>query len=117
MRKNIAISFILIVISAILVIGATLWKSSNNTEDWYSWIQKIYSNIVAVFKPAKRSVYLVAWWDIMLSRNIWYFAKNEWYDRIFKTWNYNPVTSFENCTWDDCLLIFNLDWNEIEIII
>lgn len=109
MRKNIAISFILIVISAILVIGATLWKSSNKTEDWDSWIQKIYSNIVAVFKPAKRSVYLVAWWDIMLSRNIWHFAKKEWYDRIFKTWNYNPVSSFENCTWDDCLLFFNLE--------
>jgi len=108
MKRNIALSLTFI-ISAILIIGATLWKFSGNAEESDSWIQKIYSNIVAVFKPAKRSVYLVAWWDIMLSRNIWYFAKKEWYDRIFKTWNYNPVSSFENCTWDDCLLFFNLE--------
>ena len=108
MKKNITVSFILILISAMLVVGATLWKFSDS---WKSepWIQKIYSNIVTVFKPAKRSVYLVAGWDIMLSRNIWYFAKKEWYDRIFKEWNYNPVTSFENCTWDNCLLFFNLE--------
>ena len=107
MKRNIALSLIFI-ISAILIIGATLWKFSSNAEK-DSWIQKIYSNIVAVFKPAKRSVYLVAGWDIMLSRNIWYFAKKEWYNRIFKEWNYNPVTSFENCTWDDCILFFNLE--------
>ena len=107
MKRNIALSLIFI-ISAILIIGVTLWKFSGNAEE-DSWIKKIYSNVVAVFKPAKRSVYLVAWWDIMLSRNIWYFAKKEWYDRIFKTWNYNPLSSFENCTWDDCLLFFNLE--------
>lgn len=71
------------------------------------WI--IYSNILEVFKPAKKSVYLVAGGDIMLSRNIGYLAKKEWYDRVFKSWNYNPVSSFENCTWDDCLLFFNLE--------
>ena len=107
MKRNIALSLTFI-ISAILIIGATLWKFYGNAEE-DSWIQKIYSNIVAVFKPAKRSVYLVAGWDIMLSRNIWYFAKKEWYDRIFKEWNYNPITSFENCTWDDCILFFNLE--------
>jgi hypothetical protein len=30
-----------------------------------------------VFKPAKKSVYLVAGGDIMLSRNIGYLAKKE----------------------------------------
>jgi hypothetical protein len=109
MKKNAIISTILMIISIILIISAATWNNSKNSDDTESWIQKIYSNIVAVFKPAKKSVYLVAWWDIMLSRNIWYFAKNEWYDRIFKTWNYNPVSSFENCSWDDCLLFFNLE--------
>lgn len=97
------------IISIILIISATFWNNAKNSDQKESWIQKIYSNIVAVFKPAKKSVYLVAGWDIMLSRNIWYFAKKEWYDRIFKTWNYNPVSSFENCSWDDCLLFFNLE--------
>ena len=109
MKKNAVISTILIIISIILIISAATWNNSKNSDDTESWTQKIYSNIVAVFKPAKKSVYLVAWWDIMLSRNIWHLAKKEWYDRIFKTWNYNPVSSFENCTWDDCLLFFNLE--------
>lgn len=109
MKKNAIISSILMIISIILIISTTFWNNAKNSDQKESWIQKIYSNIVAVFKPAKKSVYLVAGWDIMLSRNIWYFAKKEWYDRIFKTWNYNPVSSFENCSWDDCLLFFNLE--------
>lgn len=109
MKKNAIISSILMIISIILIISATFWNNAKNSDQKESWIQKIYSNIVAVFKPAKKSVYLVAGWDIMLSRNIWYFAKKEWYDRIFKIWNYNPVSSFENCSWDDCLLFFNLE--------
>ena len=109
MKKNAIISSILMIISIILIISTTFWNNAKNSDQKESWIQKIYSNIVAVFKPAKKSVYLVAGWDIMLSRNIWHFAKKEWYDRIFKTWNYNPVSSFENCSWDDCLLFFNLE--------
>ena len=109
MKRNILISIILLVISSALIISTALWNNSNKAENSENWIQKIYSNIVGIFKPAKKSVYLVAWWDIMLSRNIWYFAKNSGYDRIFREWNYNPVTSFENCTWDDCLLFFNLE--------
>ncbi len=53
--------------------------------------------------------YIVAWGDIMLSRNIWFFAKNQWYDRIFKEWNYNPLNEFENCKSDNCLLFLNLE--------
>jgi len=109
MKKNAIISTILIIISIFLIIFSTFWYDSDKIQNWNSEISKIYSNIVAIFKPAKKRVYLVAWWDIMLSRNIWYFAKKEWYDRIFKEWNYNPVTSFENCSWDNCLLFFNLE--------
>ena len=53
--------------------------------------------------------YIVAWWDVMLSRNIWYFAKDEWYDRIFKEWNYNPLVEFKNCKSNNCLLFLNLE--------
>jgi len=53
--------------------------------------------------------YIVAWWDVMLSRNIWYFAKKQWYDRIFKEWNYNPLIKFENCNSNNCLLFLNLE--------
>jgi len=54
--------------------------------------------------------YLVAWGDVMLSRNIWYFAKNEWYDRVFKTWNYNPLSEFKKCKSNNCQLFLNLEW-------
>lgn len=54
-------------------------------------------------------VYIVAWWDVMLSRNIGFFAKNEWYDRIFKEWNYNPLNEFKDCKSDNCLLFLNLE--------
>ena len=53
--------------------------------------------------------YIVAWWDIMLSRNIGFFAKNQWYDRIFKEWNYNPLNEFKNCKSDNCMLFLNLE--------
>ncbi len=109
MKKNVIISSILVILSLILIISTTTWNIAKDPENSETGISKIYSNIVEIFKPAKKSVYFVAGWDIMLSRNIWYFAKNEWYDRIFKTWNYNPVSSFENCSGDDCLLFFNLE--------
>ena len=55
------------------------------------------------------NIYLVAWWDVMLSRNIWFYAKTEWYDRIFKKWNYNPLNEFKDCKTDNCLLFLNLE--------
>lgn len=61
------------------------------------------------FSTFSDSVYIVAWWDVMLSRNIWYYAKKEWYDRIFKEWNYNPISEFENCKKDNCMLFLNLE--------
>jgi len=30
--------------------------------------------------------YIIAWWDVMLSRNIGFYSKKQWYDRIFKEW-------------------------------
>ena len=53
--------------------------------------------------------YMIAWWDVMLSRNIWFYAKKQWYDRIFKEWNYNPLSEFSNCKSDNCLLFLNLE--------
>ena len=53
--------------------------------------------------------YIIAWWDVMLSRNIWFFAKNQWYDRVFKEWNYNPLNEFEGCKSDNCMLFLNLE--------
>ena len=53
--------------------------------------------------------YIVAWWDVMLSRYIWHLAKQQWYDRIFKQWNYNPLNEFKNCKPNNCLLFLNLE--------
>lgn len=53
--------------------------------------------------------YIVAWWDVMLSRYIWTLGKREWYDRVFKEWNYNPLSEFESCKSDNCLLFLNLE--------
>ena len=69
------------------------WQSFNNIQ------------LSFISKPS----YIVAGWDIMLSRNIWFFAKQQWYDRIFKEWNYNPLNEFKNCKSDNCLLFLNLE--------
>ena len=69
------------------------WQSFNNIQ------------LSFISKPS----YIVAGWDIMLSRNIWFFAKQQWYDRIFKEWNYNPLNEFKNCKYDNCLLFLNLE--------
>ena len=53
--------------------------------------------------------YIVAGGDVMLSRYIGTLAKREWYDRIFKEWNYNPLNEFESCESDNCLLFLNLE--------
>jgi len=53
--------------------------------------------------------YIVAGGDVMLSRYIGTLWKREWYDRIFKEWNYNPLNEFENCKSDNCLLFLNLE--------
>lgn len=100
------LSLFLFLVAIFLLSDNPLGKGSSPDT---SWIGVVYSNILEVFQPAKKSLYLVAGGDIMLSRNIGYLAKKEWYDRVFKSWNYNPVSSFPDCTWYDCLLFFNLE--------
>ena len=49
---------------------------------------------------------LYAWWDIMLSRGVWYYnRKNNW-TMMFSWTAYNPI--HEWCQ-DDCFLVFNLE--------
>jgi len=57
----------------------------------------------------KNQIYLVAGGDIMLSRNIGYLNKQQGYDRIFGPENFNPLSSFSNCTSENCMLFFNLE--------
>lgn len=92
----------------ILIISGINQKISKSI-DWLSWVQmtELLSSISISRNPDL--VYLVAWWDIMLSRNIWYLAKQEWYNRIFRPWNYNPILSFSWCIWENCVLFFNLE--------
>ena len=71
----------------------------------YTWESFNHISIATPFQTS----YIVAWWDVMLSRNIWYFAKNEWYDRIFKEWRYNPLTEFKDCKSNNCMLFLNLE--------
>lgn len=82
--------------------------NQENFEYWdiiYSW-----DSFKTVSIPnLNRSTYIVAWWDVMLSRNIGFFAKRDGYDRIFKEWNYNPLTEFWKCKFDNCLLFLNLE--------
>ncbi len=53
--------------------------------------------------------YIVAWWDVMLSRYIGTLGEREWYDRVFRNWNYNPLNVFYNCKFSNCLLFLNLE--------
>jgi hypothetical protein len=82
---------------------SNFWSNLNFSE--------ITENIKTITHNEKKTdeLYLVAWWDIMLSRNIWHFAKKEWYDRVFKQWNFHPIFPFHNCIKDDCILFFNLE--------
>lgn len=43
------------------------------------------------------------WWDIMLSRTVWYLNKKNWYDRILKDFNPNKNIS------KDTILFYNLE--------
>ena len=113
-------SLILLICSicAWIVLGIASWVKSLLL--WYAWIDQYkpqnYSTqytgnsfedvqILFLSKPS----YIVAGWDVMLSRYIGTLAKREWYDRIFKEWNYNPLNEFKNCKSDNCLLFLNLE--------
>ena len=84
-------------------------SQQNNNFEWQNIIlfgESLRNVEIPVFSNPS---YIVAWWDVMLSRYIWYLAKKQWYDRIFKQWNYNPLNEFENCKSDNCMLFLNLE--------
>jgi len=60
-------------------------------------------------KKENPKVELIAWWDIMLSRWIWWWAKREGYWRVFSWDNYNPLKEFECYRKWKCVLFFNLE--------
>lgn len=53
-------------------------------------------------KEEFKNIHIYAWWDLMLSRTVWYLNKKDWYDRIFK--DYNPIE-----TKSDWIAFFNLE--------
>lgn len=59
-------------------------------------------------KP-KNTVELVIGGDIMLSRGIGRWAKNQGYDRIFTGENFHPLHQFSCFKKGECLLVFNLE--------
>ena len=85
------------------------YSQQNNNPEWENIILTWDSLENIQFSFYSTPTYIVAWWDVMLSRNIWFFAKQQWYDRIFKKWNYNPLNEFENCKSNNCLLFLNLE--------
>ena len=107
--KNIKLflAIIIIVISIYII-----WFSSKNTLSSQINID-LDLKITALnpFPEKKKAdkIYLVVWWDIMLSRNVWLLNKQEGYDRIFWPWEYNPTNDFLKCKDDNCILFFNLE--------
>lgn len=81
----------------------------NNNSEWENIILTGESLRNIELPKFSNPSYIVAGGDVMLSRYIWTLGKREWYDRIFKEWNYNPLNEFENCKSDNCLLFLNLE--------
>ena len=88
---------------------ANISTTDNNRQEIVLDLTWVSFNNIEISSALWHNTYIVAWWDVMLSRNIWYFAKNEWYDRIFKQWNYNPLNEFKQCKPDNCVLFLNLE--------
>ena len=84
------------------------YSQQNNNSEWenitLTWDS--LKNIQLSFYSTPS--YIVAWWDVMLSRYIGTLGKREGYDRVFKEWNYNPLNEFKNCKSDNCMLFLNL---------
>lgn len=66
---------------------------------------------ISLLPPEKieSSVDFVVGWDIMLSRGIGRWAKQEGYDRTFREKNFNPLSQFSCYQDGECLLYFNLE--------
>jgi hypothetical protein len=84
-------------------------SQQNKKIEWEDVVLKWNSFSNAQLYFYSQPTYIVAWWDVMLSRYIWHLAKNQWYDRVFKEWNYNPLNEFDSCKSDNCLLFLNLE--------
>ncbi len=67
------------------------------------------SNITLEVSPEPQSSTVILWWDIMLSRWIWYWNKKEWRERTFSWDNYHPIKEIPACEDKRCLLLFNLE--------
>ncbi len=66
-------------------------------------------NVLSSDYTSPEKVELVVWGDIMLSRWIGRWAKNEGYGRMFSWENYNPLSQFPCYSSGTCLLYFNLE--------
>ena len=85
------------------------YSQQNKNSEWGNIIL-IWDSLKNIQPPFYSTPsYIVAWWDVMLSRYIGTLGKREWYDRVFREWNYNPLSEFENCKSDNCLLFLNLE--------
>lgn len=49
-----------------------------------------YKNFLFIKKENEPKIKITVWWDVMLSRMVWYLNQKEWFDRITK--KYNPIT-------------------------
>jgi hypothetical protein len=104
-----AIIFLLLSIF-ILIVFSKNGEWTNQTNSFKDVLDLKFTVLNPFSKKEKtKSVYLVAGWDIMLSRNIWFLGKLEGYDRIFWSWNYNPISEFTGCNDENCILFFNLE--------
>ena len=74
---------------------------------FFDYIKENWIEIID--EPQVPSVNLIAWWDIMISRGIWWRAKKYGYWWIFSWDNYNPLTQYDCYQSWDCLLVFNLE--------
>ena len=70
----IAIFIILLIFSSFIIFLNNV--NINNSESSLEWQSK--------------QIKIYIWWDIMLSRMVWYLNQKEWFDRITK--KYNPIT-------------------------
>jgi len=88
------INIILIAIFIILLIFSSFMFFYNYEKNVGS--EKFYS-----LQNKNNQIKIYIWWDVMLSRMVWYLNKKEWFDRITK--KYNPITQ----TWG--LIFLNLE--------
>lgn len=87
-----------------IIISSIFFNTNSYFLEKDSSLKNEEKNIVKTEKKKEvfENINIYAWWDIMLSRSVWYYNKKDWYDRIFK--NYNPIDSKS-----DWIAFFNLE--------